>query len=116
MTSPGWPPAAADRDLLGRLGQRLRVIPGRGACKHPDGATRMAASALDAFADDVRAHASGQACRAPSARVSPPPEPARPGGRAVSGKLRSIRSPAPGTGSALTCSPSSSAGTSGASQ
>jgi NADH:ubiquinone oxidoreductase subunit F (NADH-binding) len=52
----------ADRDLLGRLGQRLRVIPGRGACRHPDGATRMAASALDAFADDVRAHAAGQAC------------------------------------------------------
>jgi len=54
--------SAADRDLLGRLGRRLRVIPGRGACRHPDGATRMAASALDAFADDVRAHASGQAC------------------------------------------------------
>jgi NADH:ubiquinone oxidoreductase subunit F (NADH-binding) len=54
--------SAADRDLLGRLGQRLRVIPGRGACRHPDGATRMAASALDAFADDVQAHAAGLAC------------------------------------------------------
>jgi NADH:ubiquinone oxidoreductase subunit F (NADH-binding) len=52
----------ADRDLLGRLDRRLRVIPGRGACRHPDGATRMAASALSAFADDVRAHAAGLAC------------------------------------------------------
>ena len=52
----------ADRDLLGRLERRLRVIPGRGACRHPDGATRMAASALAAFAGDVRAHAAGRPC------------------------------------------------------
>jgi len=38
------------------------VIPGRGACRHPDGATRMAASALAAFAGDVRAHAAGRPC------------------------------------------------------
>jgi NADH:ubiquinone oxidoreductase subunit F (NADH-binding) len=52
------------RDLLARLDRRLGVIPGRGACRHPDGAVQMAASALTAFAGDVRAHAAGRACPA----------------------------------------------------
>jgi NADH:ubiquinone oxidoreductase subunit F (NADH-binding) len=68
----------ADRDLPGRLNQRLRVIPGRGACRHPDGATRMAASALSAFAADVRAHAACQPCLSPGQQRAM--EPARPGG------------------------------------
>jgi len=49
---------------LDRLHRRLGVIPGRGACRHPDGAVRLAASALTAFAGDVRAHAAGQPCAA----------------------------------------------------
>jgi NADH:ubiquinone oxidoreductase subunit F (NADH-binding) len=53
--------------LLARLDRRLGVIPGRGACRHPDGAVRMAASALAAFAGDVRAHAAGHACAAAAA-------------------------------------------------
>ncbi|HEY0812488.1 MAG TPA: NADH-ubiquinone oxidoreductase-F iron-sulfur binding region domain-containing protein [Pseudonocardia sp.] len=53
-----------DRDLLPRLKRRLGVIPGRGACSHPDGAARLAASALHTFADDVAAHARGVPCAA----------------------------------------------------
>jgi NADH:ubiquinone oxidoreductase subunit F (NADH-binding) len=55
---------AADRDLLPRLQRRLGVIPGRGACSHPDGAVRLAATALHTFADDVAAHRSGRPCAA----------------------------------------------------
>jgi len=53
-----------DGDVLRRLDRRLGVIPGRGACRHPDGAVRLAASALTAFAADVRAHAGGRPCPA----------------------------------------------------
>ncbi|HEX4248633.1 MAG TPA: NADH-ubiquinone oxidoreductase-F iron-sulfur binding region domain-containing protein [Pseudonocardia sp.] len=48
--------------LLDRVNRRLGVIPGRGGCAHPDGATRLAASALRVFADDVAAHAGGHPC------------------------------------------------------
>jgi hypothetical protein len=50
-------------DVLDRLDRRLAAITGRGACRHPDGAARMAASALAAFASDARAHAAGRPCR-----------------------------------------------------
>ncbi len=49
--------------VLDRLERRLSVISGRGACRHPDGATRLAASALTAFAADVRAHARRRPCQ-----------------------------------------------------
>jgi NADH:ubiquinone oxidoreductase subunit F (NADH-binding) len=48
--------------LLDRLGRRLATVPGRGACRHPDGAVRLASSALSAFAADVRAHATRRHC------------------------------------------------------
>jgi NADH:ubiquinone oxidoreductase subunit F (NADH-binding) len=54
-------------DPLERLSRRLGVLSGRGACRHPDGAVRMAASALTTFAADARAHAAGRPCP-PSAR------------------------------------------------
>jgi NADH:ubiquinone oxidoreductase subunit F (NADH-binding) len=47
---------AADHGLLPRLRQRLGLLPGRGACRHPDGAARLAASALELFAEDVYRH------------------------------------------------------------
>jgi NADH:ubiquinone oxidoreductase subunit F (NADH-binding) len=49
--------------VLDRLDRRFAAITGRGACRHPDGATRLAASALAAFAADAHAHASHRPCR-----------------------------------------------------
>jgi NADH:ubiquinone oxidoreductase subunit F (NADH-binding) len=68
--------------VLDRLDRRLGAIRGRGACRHPDGAVRLAASALAAFAADVRAHAAGQPCPA-SGRgrgTAPFPRPGADGG------------------------------------
>jgi NADH:ubiquinone oxidoreductase subunit F (NADH-binding) len=42
--------------LLERLNRRLGLLAGRGACRHPDGAARLATSALQVFAGDVRRH------------------------------------------------------------
>jgi NADH:ubiquinone oxidoreductase subunit F (NADH-binding) len=56
----GVPGGAATLD---RLRRRLGVLPGRGACAHPDGAARLAASALRAVAPDVARHAAGAPCR-----------------------------------------------------
>ncbi|CAG7643727.1 NADH-ubiquinone oxidoreductase-F iron-sulfur binding region domain-containing protein [Actinacidiphila bryophytorum] len=42
--------------LTERLDRRLGLLPGRGACRHPDGAARLAASALQVFSDDVQRH------------------------------------------------------------
>jgi NADH:ubiquinone oxidoreductase subunit F (NADH-binding) len=50
--------------VLERLESRLGVLSGRGACRHPDGAARLAASALTTFAADARAHARGAPCEA----------------------------------------------------
>jgi NADH:ubiquinone oxidoreductase subunit F (NADH-binding) len=62
--------------LLDRLERRFRTVSGRGACRHPDGATRMAASALTAFAADVTDHLSRMPCAA--ARRGGPAGPALP--------------------------------------
>jgi NADH:ubiquinone oxidoreductase subunit F (NADH-binding) len=48
-----------DRALLARLRGLAADLTGRGSCHHPDGTTRMAASALTAFRDDVHAHLAG---------------------------------------------------------
>jgi NADH:ubiquinone oxidoreductase subunit F (NADH-binding) len=50
------------REASQRLRRRLDVITGRGACAHPDGAVRLAASALRVFGHDVEAHAAGRPC------------------------------------------------------
>jgi NADH:ubiquinone oxidoreductase subunit F (NADH-binding) len=49
--------AAADR-----LARRLPLIAGRGACAHPDGAVRLATSALAVFQYDVSAHIRTRSC------------------------------------------------------
>jgi hypothetical protein len=59
--------------LLDRLERRLGQVNGRGACAHPDGAVRLASSALSAFAPDVRAHASGGPCLHASPGSAPDP-------------------------------------------
>lgn len=51
-------------ELLDQLQRRLRLVAGRGACHHPDGATRMARSALITFADEVDAHLRWGQCAA----------------------------------------------------
>ncbi|HET6358049.1 NADH-ubiquinone oxidoreductase-F iron-sulfur binding region domain-containing protein [Streptomyces sp.] len=70
----------ADADLLSRLHRRTGLLQDRGACRHPDGAALLAASALRAFADDVDQHLTHGACpaalRPPQIPVPPvtPPE------------------------------------------
>jgi NADH:ubiquinone oxidoreductase subunit F (NADH-binding) len=53
-----------DGDPLGRMQRRFGVISGRGACRHPDGAVRMAASAVRTFAADAHSHARRRPCLA----------------------------------------------------
>jgi NADH:ubiquinone oxidoreductase subunit F (NADH-binding) len=48
--------------VLDRLDRRLGAVIGRGACRHPDGAVRLARSALRAFAADVKSHVSRRVC------------------------------------------------------
>ena len=68
-----------DGDPLDRLHRRFRQISGRGACHHPDGAVRMAASALTAFAADAHAHSRRRPCLAhpghQRTRMLPAPQP-----------------------------------------
>jgi NADH:ubiquinone oxidoreductase subunit F (NADH-binding) len=39
--------------------RHLGLVPGRGACAHPDGSARFLASALRVFGDDIRNHLTG---------------------------------------------------------
>ncbi|GAA3593551.1 NADH-ubiquinone oxidoreductase-F iron-sulfur binding region domain-containing protein [Kribbella ginsengisoli] len=74
---------AALVDDFGRLGngdpagwhdaqRHLGLVPGRGACAHPDGSARFLASALEAFDDDIRQHLAG-GCGRPVLGVLPVP-------------------------------------------
>ncbi|HYY09638.1 MAG TPA: NADH-ubiquinone oxidoreductase-F iron-sulfur binding region domain-containing protein [Kineosporiaceae bacterium] len=42
-----------------RVQELVGLLPGRGACAHPDGSARLVASLLRAFPDEVRAHEQG---------------------------------------------------------
>jgi NADH:ubiquinone oxidoreductase subunit F (NADH-binding) len=53
---------AADPSVYARLRGRLGVLAGRGACRHPDGAVRLAESALRVFADHLTAHERAGGC------------------------------------------------------
>ena len=50
-------------DAVDRIAGLIPLIEGRGACRHPDGATQLAASALAAFADDAYWHDREGPCR-----------------------------------------------------
>lgn len=54
----------ADTDVYQRIRRRLSVIQGRGACRHPDGAVRFAASALRVFGKHLRIHERTGGCPA----------------------------------------------------
>jgi NADH:ubiquinone oxidoreductase subunit F (NADH-binding) len=58
-----------DGAVIAWVQQLTGLLEGRGACHLPDGAAALAASAMNVFASDVRAHAAGGPC----ARTSMPP-------------------------------------------
>lgn len=51
---------AIEPDELRLLHERLNLLPGRGACRFPDGVAGFAASAVRAFSADVEAHLVGR--------------------------------------------------------
>jgi NADH:ubiquinone oxidoreductase subunit F (NADH-binding) len=57
----------ADEDGSYRVIDRLRAdiaaVEGRGACRHPDGATRLSTSALQTFSAHLGSHVTGMRCR-----------------------------------------------------
>jgi NADH:ubiquinone oxidoreductase subunit F (NADH-binding) len=55
----GGPRARAALDAVRRW---TATLPGRGACRHPDGAARLVVSALRVFAADLSAHVAGRPC------------------------------------------------------
>lgn len=46
----------ATDDVVREIRRIVRLVDGRGSCRHPDGTARMVRSALHAFADDVDLH------------------------------------------------------------
>ncbi|MGB8382985.1 MAG: NADH-ubiquinone oxidoreductase-F iron-sulfur binding region domain-containing protein, partial [Dermatophilaceae bacterium] len=76
----GIPALADDMHLLGhcsldrvgwqRLGRRLGLLPGRGACRFPDGVAGYARSALRAFPREVSSHLAGSCATGASSRSS----------------------------------------------
>jgi NADH:ubiquinone oxidoreductase subunit F (NADH-binding) len=68
-----------DRVALDRLRFRMGMVNGRGACAHPDGVVRLAATALRVFGECVERHLSGHGCpglyRPPMLPVPAPPSP-----------------------------------------
>jgi NADH:ubiquinone oxidoreductase subunit F (NADH-binding) len=53
----------AGRGMVERLEAWAWQVTGRGACRHPDGAARLAQSALRTFAPDLADHRRGRPCR-----------------------------------------------------
>lgn len=51
-----------DERTLQRLSARCRLVAGRGACRHPDGVSRLVSSALRVFEADLRAHLRSEPC------------------------------------------------------
>jgi len=58
-------------DALAHLRRWAAMVVGRGACHHPDGASRLVASAVEVFADEIARHARRGPCPASDAHVLP---------------------------------------------
>jgi NADH:ubiquinone oxidoreductase subunit F (NADH-binding)/ferredoxin len=65
--------ASGRPDAADNISRIARTLPGRGACKHPDGVVRFAVSAVAAFADDIATHARSGCCGRPVHGVLPLP-------------------------------------------
>jgi NADH:ubiquinone oxidoreductase subunit F (NADH-binding) len=65
---------SAGRGELRRIVDDLAAVAGRGACHHPDGATRLVASALETFDEDLARHAKGRPCDNAGHPLIPVPE------------------------------------------
>jgi NADH:ubiquinone oxidoreductase subunit F (NADH-binding) len=59
-----------DGDGMRRLAERLRLVTGRGGCKHPDGTSRFVSTGLRAFDDEVALHLDGR-CSVAGRRSAP---------------------------------------------
>ena len=59
----------------GAMRRRLGSIAGRGACRHPDGAVRLAGSALRVFATEIGHHERARRCTGDGRMVVPLPAP-----------------------------------------
>jgi len=69
-----WQDIAASRaepKSMVRHDEDIRAIEGRGACRHPDGVTRLVASARTTFAEHLAAHLDGTPCWYPYAARLP---------------------------------------------
>jgi len=64
------PRATTNMDVLRR---RLLQVAGRGACRHPDGAVTLVASALRVFSDELERHLRGRGCQRQGHPVLPVP-------------------------------------------
>ena len=64
---------SSSRGPLDRLLADAGTIAGRGACHHPDGATRLVASAVTTFGDEIDAHVRGRTCPLSHAPTFPVP-------------------------------------------
>jgi NADH:ubiquinone oxidoreductase subunit F (NADH-binding) len=73
LARPATPPSGLLQDVYRWAG----LLPGRGACSHPDATVRLVGSALHLFHDEVASHAAGH-CRAGSAVPFLPVPAARP--------------------------------------
>ena len=65
------------QEAVRQLDEDMAAVAGRGACHHPDGATRMIASAMTIFARDAEAHAHGRPCAGAGHVVLPVPAASR---------------------------------------
>lgn len=63
-----------DGSVLRDIERWLGLVVGRGECRHPDGAAKLIASALEVFADEVRRHTVDRQCSGDGRQVLPVPK------------------------------------------